>query len=208
MAKDDANAQNRYKPTKANLFDLGCAGLFFNRTCFSGIIGAGPIGGMAQDSPYRIDCRFNKAELADSIRRCASILKRVEIVFGDGVEFLQRECLNMPTHSVVYIDPPYVTNGHKLYRYHFGMTDHERLADAVGDLRVPWLMSYDNHDLIRGLYVGEQAKFVKTYQSLQGSRFVKEILLLSVDFRLPSSEGPAHAQLRQRGRGQLLDYDQ
>ena len=88
------------------------------------------------------------------------------------------------------------------------MTDHERLADAVGDLRVPWLMSYDNHDLIRGLYVGEQAKFVKTYQSLKGSRFVKEILLLSVDFRMPSSEGPAHAQLRQRGRGQLLDYDQ
>jgi DNA adenine methylase len=194
------------KPTKANLADLGYAGLFFNRTCFSGIVGAGPIGGMTQNSSYKIDCRFNKKELADAIRRCSGVLDRVEIVFGDGIVFLQKECLNMPMHSVVYIDPPYVTNGYKLYRYHFDKVEHERLADAVGDLRVPWLMSYDNHDLIRDLYVGEQAKFVKTYQSLKGSRFVKEILLLSDDFRLPSNDGPKVARSR-RGRGALMDFE-
>ena len=42
-------------------------------------------------------------------------------------------------------------------------------------------MSYDNHQLIRKLYVGEQAKYVKTYQSLKGSRFVKEIGSLGGD---------------------------
>jgi DNA adenine methylase len=194
------------KPTKTNLANLGYAGLFFNRTCFSGIVGAGPIGGMTQGSSYKIDCRFNKKELASAIRECSGILKKVDVIFGDGIDFLRKECLNMPTHSFLYIDPPYVTNGHKLYRYSFERADHERLAEAVSDVRVPWLMSYDNHDLIRSLYIGEQAKFVKTYQSLKNSRFVKEILLLSDDFMIPSSER-TEVSLRNRGCAELMDYD-
>jgi DNA adenine methylase len=196
------------KPTKANLADLGYAGLFFNRTCFSGIVGAGPIGGMRQSSSYKIDCRFNKKELAAAIRECSGILKKVDVRFGDGIAFLQKECLAMPAHAVVYVDPPYVTNGYKLYRYHFGNADHERLADVVNDLRVPWLMSYDNHELIRNLYIGEQAKFVKTYQSLKGSKFVKEILLLSDDFLLPGNEVASLPRRDdRRGHAKFIDYE-
>lgn len=196
------------KPTKSNLADLGYAGLFFNRTCFSGILGAGPIGGMTQNSSsYKIDCRFNKRELTTSIRECSIIMKDVEVVFGDGIGYLRNNCLKMPPHSLVYIDPPYVTNGYKLYRYHFDKDDHTRLAEAVNDLRVPWLMSYDNHNLIRDLYVGEQAKFVKTFQSLKSSRFVKEILLLSEDFLLPASDA-ADGRGRLKGHAELMEYDQ
>lgn len=196
------------RPTKATLPDLGYAGLFFNRTCFSGIIGAGPIGGITQlSSSYKIDCRFNKNELANGIRECSAIIQKVEIMFGDGIAFLQQNCLKMPSHALVYIDPPYVTNGHKLYRYHFDKKQHENLAEAVSDLRGPWLMSYDNHELIRDLYVGEQAKYVKTYQSLRSSRFVKEILLLSDDFLLPASEAPVIRPRERRGHAELIDYD-
>lgn len=194
------------RPTSSNLADLGYAGLFFNRTCFSGIVGAGPIGGMSQSSPYKIDCRFNKKELSSAIRECSAVMQQIELVFGDGINFLKKHCLKMPTHSVVYIDPPYVTNGYKLYRYHFDNAQHEHLADAVGNLRAPWLMSYDNHQLIRDLYVGEQAKFVKTYQSLKGSRFVKEILLLSEDFELPTNE-IFSSTARSRGRVHLSTYE-
>lgn len=197
------------KPTKANLAELGYAGLFFNRTCFSGIVGAGPIGGMTQgSSSYKIDCRFNKKELAAAIRECSGILKKVDVRFGDGIAFLRRECLALPAHAVVYVDPPYVTNGYKLYRYHFDRADHEKLADVVNDLRVPWLMSYDNHNLIRDLYIGEQAKFVKTYQSLRGSKFVKEILLLSDDFLLPDNEVTNSHGRDRRGHAKIIEYEQ
>lgn len=195
------------KPTKANLAELGYAGLFFNRTCFSGIIGAGPIGGMTQSSSaYKIDCRFNKKQIAASIRECSKLLRTVDVIFGDGITFLRKKCLDMSPNSFVYIDPPYVANGHKLYRYYFGTAEHEILGDTIDDLRVPWLMSYDNDELIRNIYIGEQAKFVKKYQSLRGSRFVKEILLLSDDFVLPPS-GSAERDSRARGRGQLVDYE-
>jgi DNA adenine methylase len=195
------------KPTKDNLLTLGYAGLFFNRTCFSGILGAGPIGGQSQSSAYKLDCRFNKKELARAIRACSGIMQRVKIYFGDGIKFLHDECLRMPAHSLVYVDPPYVTNGYKLYRYHFEQGQHEKLADVISDLRVPWLMSYDNHELVRSLYAGEQTKYVKTYQSLKGSRFVKEILVLSDAFELPSPEAAVAAN-RYRGRAQLVEYDQ
>jgi DNA adenine methylase len=112
----------------------------------------------------------------------------------------------MPAHSVVYVDPPYVTNGHKLYRYHFDKTDHERLADVVNDLRTPWLMSYDNHPIIRDLYIGEQAKFVKTYQSLRGSKFVKEILLLSDDFRLSDNGATNSLSCDRRGHARIIEF--
>jgi DNA adenine methylase len=194
------------RPTNAKLLPLAYAGLFFNRTCFSGIVGAGPIGGMTQGSPYKIDCRFNKSELAAAIRSVSAILVNVDVRFGDGITFIQDEHARMPAHSIVYIDPPYVTNGFKLYRYFFEATEHERLAKAVKRLKVPWLMSYDNHELIRQLYLGEQTKLVKTYQSLNGSRFVKEILLLSDDFLLPSNQA---TEVRQSGRryAEIVEYE-
>lgn len=196
------------KPTRRNMLDLAYAGLFYNRTCFSGIIGAGPIGGMGQNSAYKIDCRFNKKELAIAIRSCSELLKTVDLIFGDGIEYLQKNALKFPSHAVVYIDPPYVQNGHKLYRRSFNRSDHERLADAVGDLRAPWLLSYDNHELVRNLYVGGQAKYVKTYQSLKGARFMKEILLLSDDFRLPSSQqAMPMTSRRARGRAEISDVE-
>lgn len=196
------------RPTQNNISDLGYAGLFFNRTCFSGIVGAGPIGGTTQtSSAYKIDCRFNKKELAAAIRNCSTIMQQVEIIFGDGISYLNKNCLKMSAHSLVYIDPPYVTNGHKLYRYHFNTKLHEKLAEAVSNLRVPWLMSYDNHELIRNLYAGEQAKYVKTYQSLKSSRFVKEILLLSDDFLLPTSEAAQVSLRARRGHAELMDYE-
>jgi DNA adenine methylase len=194
------------KPTKKHLLALAYGGLFFNRTCFSGIIGAGPIGGMTQESEYKIDCRFNKEQIASNIRGASKLLANVEIVHGDGVDFLEENCLRMKRHSVVYIDPPYVANGHKLYRYFFDETDHERLADVVDESRVPWLLSYDNHALVRELYFEQRAKFVRTYQSLKGSRFAKEILLMSPDLLLPSRELPEVTR-PDRLQAEILDYE-
>jgi DNA adenine methylase len=198
--------RNVAKPSKNNLGELGYAGLFFNRTCFSGVIGAGPIGGMTQRSPYKIDCRFNKEQIARAIRESSELIQSVEIIFGDGISFLEDNGLAMKPHSFVYIDPPYVTNGHKLYRYFFDESEHERLADAVDELRTPWLISYDNHQLVRDLYIGEQAKFVKTYQSLKGSRFVKEILLMSSDLVPPARESTKASQ-SERIQAEISDYD-
>jgi DNA adenine methylase len=140
------------RPNSYQLEELAYAGLFFNRTCFSGIVGAGPIGGMEQNSRYKIDCRFNKNMIVKSISSLHSVMSKVDLVFGDGITFLARLGPNAAPHSFAYIDPPYVANGHKLYRYSFSVRHHERLAAAVLKFQAPWMISYDNHKLVKGLY--------------------------------------------------------
>jgi DNA adenine methylase len=176
------------RPTAYQLAELAYAGLFFNRTCFSGIVGAGPIGGMGQSSIYKIDCRFNKRTIIKSLEAAHVILRKVDVVFGDGITFLANLGDGAKAHSFAYIDPPYVTNGHKLYRYSFSRRHHERLATAVANLQMPWMVSYDNHKLIRELYEPARTSTVSTFHALKGAKFVDELLMLSADFQLSERE--------------------
>jgi DNA adenine methylase len=112
----------------------------------------------------------------------------VDVVFGDGITFLANLGDRAKAHSFAYIDPPYVTNGHKLYRYSFSRRHHERLATAVANLQMPWMVSYDNHKLIRELYEPARTSTVSTYHALKGSKFVDELLMLSADFQLSERE--------------------
>ena len=47
----------------SNSIENAFATFFLNRTNVSGIISAGPIGGLKQQGKYKIDCRFNKEKL-------------------------------------------------------------------------------------------------------------------------------------------------
>ena len=55
--------RNVTTPYEFSLIEMATAGLFFNRTNFSGILKANPLGGLKQQSEYKIDCRFNKSRL-------------------------------------------------------------------------------------------------------------------------------------------------
>ena len=61
--------RNMKRLEEAELVDLAFAGLFFNRTNFSGILNANPIGGINQTSQYGIACRFNKDKIIEIIRQ-------------------------------------------------------------------------------------------------------------------------------------------
>ena len=65
---------NNEKPHLGYDFDLGFATFFLNRTNRAGIITGGPIGGYAQVSEYKLDCRFNKKDLINKIFEVAKNL--------------------------------------------------------------------------------------------------------------------------------------
>lgn len=54
-------------------FERGTATYFLNRTCRSGYIDGGVIGGNDQSGKYRMDCRFNKPELERRVRRVGEL---------------------------------------------------------------------------------------------------------------------------------------
>lgn len=54
--------------------------------------------------------------------------------------------------DVMYLDPPYMLAGLQLYTLGFTMKDHVRLRDALNETKAMWLLSYDDHPIVRELY--------------------------------------------------------
>lgn len=140
-----------------DILKMGLAGLFFNRTNFSGVIHAGPIGGQSQESDYSVNCRFNKADLTKRIKTASTLSDRVQIIFGDAIQELKKANDSDNADKFFYVDPPYYKQGRKLYRYHYNLPQHKELADALSVANFQWILSYDNHHVIEHFY----ADFIK-----------------------------------------------
>lgn len=172
------------------LLQLGMAGLFFNRTNFSGIIGAGPIGGENQTSEYKIDCRFNKEKITRQIRAAADFAERVSIHWGDAISFMQRTAESLATgFSFVYVDPPYYHQGPKLYRHHYEDADHAELAAFLQQQGYPWLLSYDDHPRIRELYANNTVQPIYLDYNVKSSRTAQELAISNLVIPVPVYEG-------------------
>ena len=117
---------------QASLLDLGFAGLFFNRTNFSGILKANPIGGINQTSQYNIDCRFNKTRIISIIKHLAEYRDSVEVHCDDAIAFIQRQNARfLRENCFAYFDPPYYEKGSKIYRHFYTNQDHVELSDML-----------------------------------------------------------------------------
>ena len=92
--------------TKFNRKDVAMAFLFLNRTSYSGIVKAGPLGGKNQRSRYKIDCRFNKERLKKKIKNLEILSSKVEVFNMDGIQFM-KETIKRNGDVLIYVDPPY-----------------------------------------------------------------------------------------------------
>jgi DNA adenine methylase len=174
---------------KYSTLELGLACLFLNRSSFSGVLGAGPIGGMAQESDYKIDCRFNKDRIIASIGAIGKYRKKLRVVYGDALTYLRRNGEAIASrHSLVYLDPPYVKQGKKLYRFSYEEEDHKALADLILKEEMPWVVSYDNHPLVRKIFAGQRIMPISLNYVVKQSRRAEELLIANVKLSKPIYE--------------------
>ena len=167
--------------SKFPTLELGLAGLFFNRTNFSGILNAGPIGGKKQESEYTISCRFNKDRIIDQIITIAKFGSKLSVVFGDALSYLRKNNHKITQdHSLVYLDPPYFQQGHKLYRYHYALQQHQSLAEFIMKAKYPWIVSYDNHQTIIDLFEGQKITPIYLNYAVRKSRIARELLISNI----------------------------
>jgi DNA adenine methylase len=136
---------------------VGFATFYLNRCNRSGIIdNAGLIGGLRQTGLWKLDARFNRAELAKRIHRICRYKSRIALSNLDAIEFLKTLEEEPPTKAdrvFVYLDPPYYAKGSQLYLNHYQPADHAALASYLSrDLPYTWVLSYDNVPQIRRLY--------------------------------------------------------
>ena len=162
--------------------EIGFAGLFLNRTNFSGILKANPIGGIEQKSDYKIDCRFNTKKVIEAIQSIAGFANRVTVSNEDAIEFMRRALkYKRNRKTFVYIDPPYYKEGPGLYRYFFTEKQHHELAKFIKTKGFPWLLSYDDVNEIRKLYNRRTCVNLYLDYSVKTSKKGKEILISNLE---------------------------
>jgi len=129
----------------------GFAAFYLNRCNRSGIImNGGPIGGTKQAGEWKIDARFNKAELRRRCERVAEYHQRISVSCDDGLRLI--EALD-PKSTFFFIDPPYFEKGPTLYLNAVDENYHAALAarlKAMSD--AAWVLTYDDCPKVRRLY--------------------------------------------------------
>lgn len=178
--------KGRYKTEDTPTLDKGFAFFYLNRTNRSGIINAGPIGGMNQTGNYLIDARYNKPDLINKIRNIGNLRDRITVTSLDGVELVKSLKSNEPTF--VYVDPPYYMKGGSLYMSHYKPEDHQYLANVLNARQdLHWLLTYDNVQPIRDLYAARRMRDFSLNYSARNYELGSEIMVFSDALRLTES---------------------
>lgn len=159
---------------------LGFAFFYLNRTNRSGVLSGGVIGGLDQTGNYKIDARFNRETLSERIAAIGNLADAITVSDLDGRTIIQDYAQDKS--AFMYIDPPYVSAGPKLYLNSFSALDHQALSKAI--CQVPaarWLVTYDTSELIERLYTKHfQCRYSLTY-SARHPGLASEMMITSPD---------------------------
>jgi len=170
---------------KRNKLQLAFATFFLNRTNRSGIIkGAGVIGGLKQTGNYKVDCRFNRSDLVERIKRIVKYKNRIHLTNLDAVTFMRQAQRTLPLDAFFCIDPPYFNKGSSLYTNYYGPDEHKDVADAVLRLKQPWIVTYDHTKEIKALYSTRRQYLFDINYSIQTKRVGSEVLIVSKGLNL------------------------
>lgn len=162
-----------------DLFELGFATFYLNRTNRSGILKAGPIGGYSQDGNYLIDARFNKTNLIDRIYKISKFNQNIIVYNQDIRDFIINTLPNYDDNAFIYFDPPYYVKGRELYVNFFTPDDHQNIANLIKNLHMNWMVTYDNVSEIKEIYNGMEQRLFDINYSLSNKGKKSEIIVLS-----------------------------
>jgi DNA adenine methylase len=134
-----------------------------------GVMAGGPMSEITSRwSPKWIDKNI------DNVRRLLSG-KNVTITNLDYRSLLSR----MDRQTFVYLDPPFFEQGSALYQYSFSNHDHKDLRELLESAKFPWMLSYDNHPVIRRMYRRDLIHEVPVSYTINGVARKNELLITS-----------------------------
>jgi DNA adenine methylase len=178
-----------YRSSPRSRLELGFATFFLNRCNRSGIImNGGPIGGIKQKGKWKLNARYNKAELRRRIEKIVMYRERIEVFNLDALDFLRKIVMPLSTRLrvFVYLDPPYYLKGKLLYLNAYDHEDHVKLATFIRGRRdLKWLISYDNAPQIKRIYQGMRRRPFDLSHSAFEHRQGQELLIHSDRLIIP-----------------------
>lgn len=172
-------------PGRHSDLELGFATFLLNRCNRSGILTARPIGGLDQTGRWKIDARFNREALAERIAFVGAYRRRVQLTELDARDFLT----TLRPHSrdlLVYVDPPYLGQGDRLYLDKLSDDDHDDLAVRLRESPLKWFLTYDSDDrVIEDLYVDFRCAEFDISHTAQVNHTGAELVVFSDNLAVP-----------------------
>ncbi|MER7894616.1 DNA adenine methylase [Streptomyces sp. NPDC096046] len=183
------HSQTYQDPSGKSDIELGFATFFLNRCNRSGILRARPIGGLDQNGNWKIDARFNRESLVQRIRNLGNYSSRVTLSEMDARSFIK----NLEPQSddvLLYVDPPYLVQGDRLYMDSLTESDHKELAAVLRKTPLRWLLTYDADKRITGeLYKGFRCVEFSILHTAQIQRTGVEYAIFGNQLILPEVTG-------------------
>lgn len=180
-------------PGKHSLVEVAFATFFLNRTNRSGILSAGVIGGKAQTGNYKLDARYNVADLTNRIKTIGAYSSRMTVLGIDALDLLTDVAPGFPRECLVYLDPPYYVKGSLLYRNHYVHADHAAIAERVADATYPLIVTYDDCPQVRQLYGSFESTNFELHYSTHSARPLTSEVLFYKNIDLPSAPAMTRA---------------
>jgi DNA adenine methylase len=180
-------------PDNFSQFDLGFATFFLNRTNRSGIIWGGVIGGKNQDGDWKLDARFNKADLIQRIEKISLHQSKIQLYNLDAAKLISDVLPTLPEKTLIYLDPPYYVKGRGLYENHYFHDDHAHIAELVRtQINHHWIVSYDHAPEIIEMYKESYAITYGINYSAQNRYKGAEAMFFSDNLIIPDVKNPAN----------------
>lgn len=177
---------------RSDILGLGFATFYLNRANRSGVLNAGPIGGMQQTGNYKIDARFNKRELLERLRLIALYRNQIVASNLDGRTVIEQ--YSDKPNTFIYADPPYFHKAGSLYMNYFTQDDHVRLAECLnGRANAHWVLTYDSLPDVASLYSERRRELFSLNYSAHRIEKATEVMVFSDGLTsLPASYQAGH----------------
>jgi len=170
----------------SRVLDLGFATFFLNRCNRSGILKAGVIGGKDQKGTWKLDARFNKANLIKRIQAIKQYRNRIVLHREDAVDLVRALSKKLPSNTLFYLDPPYYIKGQGLYDNFYEHEDHQAVSKAMRKIsKSKWIVSYDDVPEIREMYSDFRSLRYRLSYSAQRREQGGEIMFFCPDLEIP-----------------------
>lgn len=178
----------------------GLAAFLVNRCSRSGIVAprVGPIGGQAQSGKWTVESRFDGPRLADRVRHIASLTPSMRFLGADAIACIDSlDGSGVEEEVMLFVDPPYVREGNRLYAEGMTRGAHRDLAAALNHTPARWVLTYDTDPFVVDvLYPDRRVIEFDIAHTANQQRIAREYLLFSPNAVAPD---PHMAPVMARG---------
>lgn len=163
--------------------DLAFAALIINRCSRSGMVNprVGPIGGKNQNGRWHLRSRWNPEGLAERIDSIGRLGNRIRVGEGDAIAHIAElnGSVGIEEELLLFVDPPYLVQGNRIYADGMTLDDHKNLADALTHCVARWLLTYDSDERVLGLYPGHRILAYEIAHTTNQARIEEEYAVLA-----------------------------